>query len=498
LRREFVFGLTQSVPLRIIPCVSDPAVDPSNAPADGSTAGTHPESTKQPLLVGPATADQKNTVRPDLIPVACWKLEDIKFDFDSSFVRADAAPDFASLRTLLKKHQNSPLSVFGHADPVGTDAYNKSLSGRRAISVYGVLTRNADMWEHLWAGNGETWGNPQVLAMLTALSYAPGQDDGLNNNQASDALKRFQSDNGLTPHGYINAATRKKLFLAYMDVLCGKAFVLKKTDFLAQGASADGRGDYQGCGEFNPLLLFSQADLDTYSKPGNEIARNAANASNRRVMIFLFPKGSKVTPDLWPCPKADTKDFSACEKRFWSDGRQRLKNTEKQRTFDVDHNTFACRFYERMCSLKSPCERTHEQWVLRILVAGKTPLEGRKALANEPYTLSGTGSGTDIKGRTDQNGVLRAPVEDDVCTMTLTIAGMKIIVDGGALQAAASGDPAWKERLANLGFGDGDPDAWDDPTYQGALSAFQKLEKLTETGAADSDTTDRIKSIHGS
>jgi hypothetical protein len=481
--------------------VSDPATDQGTNPADpadGSTAGTHPEKQKHPLLVGPATEDQKNTVRPDLVPVACWRLEDIKFDFDSSFVKADAAPDFASLRTLLKKHKEAPLSVFGHADPVGTDGYNKSLSGRRAISVYAILTRDADMWEHLWAGHGETWGSPQLFSMLTALSYAPAQDDGLKNNQASDALKRFQADNGLTPHGYVNVATRKKLFLAYMDVLCGKTFVLKKGDFLAHGASADGRGDYQGCSEFNPLMLFSKADLDNYSKPGNEIQRNAANAQNRRVMIFLFPKGSKVTPDLWPCPKADTSDFSACEKRFWSDGRKRLKNTENQRTFDDDHDTFACRFYERLCSLKSPCEKTHEQWVLRILVAGKSPLEGRKPLANEPFTLSGNGSGSDITGRTDQNGVLRAPVEDDTCTMTLTIAGMKITVEGGALQPTPSGDPAWKERLANLGFGGGDPDSWDDPTYQDALSTFQNTEKLPESGTPDSDTTDRIKSLHGS
>ena len=379
---------------------------------------------------------------------------------------------------------------------MGTDAYNKSLSGRRAISVYAVLTRTTDMWEHLYSSSGENWGSAQMLAMLTGLNYAPDQDDGLTTGAVSESLKSFQSDSGLTPHGYNNAATRKKLYLAYMDKVAGKQLLLTNKDFLAQGASPDGRGDYQGCGEFNPVLLFSQADLDNFAQPENKAQRDAANAPNRRVMILLFPKGAKVTPDLWPCPKAETSDFSACEKRFWSDGRQRLKNTADKRTFEKDRNTFACRFYERF-TVNSPCEKSKEQWVLRILVSGNGTIEGRKPLANEPFTLSGNGSGTDITGSTDLNGVLRAAVDDDECTMTLTIAGMKIIVEGGVLQPV-SGANAWKERLANLGFGSGDPDTWDDQTYSDVLTAFQKREKLTETGTADDDTTKRIKSLHGS
>jgi len=35
----------------------------------------------------------------------------------------------------VKDHPACPLSVFGHADPVGSDDYNKALSGRRAMAV---------------------------------------------------------------------------------------------------------------------------------------------------------------------------------------------------------------------------------------------------------------------------------------------------------------------------------------------------------------------------
>ena len=64
-------------------------------------------------------------------------------------------------------------------------------------------------------------------------------------------------------------ATRAALFRAYMDWICGRDFILDPAkDFLA-GSDPKGKGDYQGCGEFNPLLLFSGRGLET-SKRGHE------------------------------------------------------------------------------------------------------------------------------------------------------------------------------------------------------------------------------------
>jgi hypothetical protein len=48
------------------------------------------------------------------------------------------------------------------------------------------------------------------------------------------------------------------LFKAYMQALCPADFNLTPHDFLAQGADAQGKGDYQGCSSFNPALVFSQ------------------------------------------------------------------------------------------------------------------------------------------------------------------------------------------------------------------------------------------------
>ena len=236
------------------------------------------------------------------------------------------------------------------------------------------------------------------------------------------------------------------------------------------------------------MLIFSKAENKEFSKPENHKQRNAVNAPSRRVMVFLFRRGTKVNPEKWPCPKAETEKVQECRDRFHSDGDKRLENRDKRRTFSQDHDTFACRFYELLAT-GSPCEEIQDNWVLRVLISGSGPLPGRKPLANEPYILTGVGpKRPEIRGKTDPNGVLRAAVEDDTCKMMLTIAGLKITLDGGALQAMDSGDPAVKERLCNLGYGDADVDSWTDDTYEKALKKFQKDHKLSETGTADADT----------
>src|ERR1035441_9549451 len=69
---------------------------------------------------------------------------------------------------LLKAHSNGPLAIFGHADPVGSDIYNKKLSGRRAMAVYGLLTRDLSIWEELYSDTTDC-GPKTVQEALAAL-----------------------------------------------------------------------------------------------------------------------------------------------------------------------------------------------------------------------------------------------------------------------------------------------------------------------------------------
>jgi hypothetical protein len=324
----------------------------------GGLSATHPETeARDSIPVAPAFTNELNTYQLTLIPKACWKVEDMRFAFDSSFVLPEMKEELALLANLISEHSEEregvkmkpPLSVFGHADPVGKDDYNKTLSGRRAIAIYAALIRKTEMWEKLYSQpfGGDNWGSLAVNTMLSHLGYRSGTP--------TTNAKEFQKANGLKDDGIVGPKTREKLFLAYMDSLCGENLKLTPEDFLARGADPKGRGDYQGCSEFNPLLIFSQEEEQKFSRPENKNERNRENAPNRRVMIFLFRPGRKVNPARWPCPAAQ-EGPDGCRKRFWSDSSARLANGPARREFKNTRDTFACRFYHRF-AVNSPCER---------------------------------------------------------------------------------------------------------------------------------------------
>lgn len=314
--------------------------------SEGGISGEHAAAEPFVIRVGPTTTDQFNTARLRLIPIACFRVDDIRFAFDSSFVVSIATSDpndttdnLAELRDLarlVKDHPGSPLSVFGHADPVGNDDYNKLLSGRRAKAIYALLIVNGEpdsavnLWRQISAT--EHWGVDQRQTM--------------------------QEFTGL-PSGTPNST----LFRSYMQKLCPPDLKLTKKDFLGQGADYGGKGDFQGCGEFNPVILFSREKEERF-RQGQEQddkdvieKRNADNAPNRRVMVLMFRKGSRVDPAKWPCPRA-TEGVGGCIKRFFSDGEKRRSThlPATDRKFDATKDTFACRFYQRI-SDESPCDR---------------------------------------------------------------------------------------------------------------------------------------------
>lgn len=66
---------------------------------------------------------------------------DVLFDFDKAELRADAAPSLDKAAELIKSYATAPLSVLGHTDGKGTDAYNDALSLRRAEAVARALQR---------------------------------------------------------------------------------------------------------------------------------------------------------------------------------------------------------------------------------------------------------------------------------------------------------------------------------------------------------------------
>src|SRR5262249_37480295 len=145
--------------------------------------------------------------RMELVSVACWRVDDVRFTFGGSFVLPETAAEFTALAELCARHKDSPLSVFGHADPVGDEAANKAVSGRRAEAVYAALIRDTDRWENLYK-EGADWGEPCLRTILTALDYQPGTEKA----PFQKAVETFQTDSGLPVDGNAGPQTRKKLF----------------------------------------------------------------------------------------------------------------------------------------------------------------------------------------------------------------------------------------------------------------------------------------------
>lgn len=302
----------------------------------GGYAASHPVEPLLPILVAPSTKVERNVIRQELVTVACWRLNDLRFDFDSSFVMPAAASELAALRKVCDAHPDSPLSIFGHSDPTGDEDYNKVLSGRRAEAIYAVLTHDVARWERLYTSQtgGDNWGSKNVKLMLEALGYPK--------------LTAFQKDNALAVDGVPGPKTRAALFARYFQFLF--PVPLAKEAFLGRGLDAGGKADFQGCGEFNPAVVFSAAEEAEFTKA----ERDAENGPNRRVLILFFRPGTVIPGEKWPCPRA-SEDSVGCRRRFWSDAAKRRSCQSERRTFADNDDTFGCRFYHRLAA-HSPCE----------------------------------------------------------------------------------------------------------------------------------------------
>lgn len=536
---------------------------------DGGTVGTHPTQIDFPRAVAPSLKSDEphhNTVKDFLIAVGCAKVPNTHFEFDSSFVSPAAKKGFIKLARLFKdlsvKEKDAegkvvtktpPVSLFGHADPTGDDAYNITLSQRRAKAIYGMLVRDTDLWEKLFStpAGGDNWGKRSIVIMLDTLGFPPARSA---NGQVSDAdlreaVKEFQRSRGSNPDGTpalkddgdAGPKTRKELFRAYMDAVCTDEndvpFVLSKDkDFLGRGADPHKKSDMQACGEFNPQMVFNKFNDERFKNPQNKAERDESNSENRRVLIFLFKPGTQIDPAKWPCPHVDeTPAASApkCKLRFWSDGEKRRsehRDEEKDRTFRKTEDTFGCRFYHGI-AVDSPCEGSPKQWVMRLLLdvprEDQNPPQEPRPFGNRRFVVNvgGTPESPVIRGRTDPEGVLRLPVFDEVTEMTLRLdmadtvlppgitpaedqekdekGFMKFTLKAGDLKKLNEGTEeeqklAVKQRLYNLGYGKTKLEEWDDRTFNRALSAFQRHHNLKDTNGNfhDPPTLAKLKEVY--
>jgi len=412
---------------------------------DAGIFATNPVRATLPVVVAgtqETRAAAHNTIRQELVVVGCANLKETNFAFDSSVVAPRARDGFASLAKLLQRHVDCPMTIFGHSDPKGGFRYNHFLSERRARAIFAVLVRDVTIWEKLFSDReeaiGDVWGPKALQLMLTALgSSAPVMN---------------------------TLAARTVLFAAYMEFLRGEPGAnptfpgLTPNDFLGRG---DQRATLQGCSKFNPQLLFSKTEQTDFDKKKElEESRNAANEPNRRVVIYLFKKGTVIDRALWPCPKA-TEGEARCIARQWSNGedrRSRLFEDHRRRfgrevrpdrrtlvppnpkvagEIGLEETTFGCRFYHGI-ALHSPCERDLKLWGVQLFVDAPTALtpggntkSADKVELKDRRFVAIVGESPDapsIRGRTNDKGIVALPLFDPLVTIRLKIDAFDALV----------------------------------------------------------------------
>lgn len=81
---------------------------------------------------------------------------EVSFDFNSATVKPAFRDTLDKLADLLRKYDRTVVHVVGHTDSVGSDAYNQSLSERRARAVMDYLVSRGVPTERLRSeGRGE-------------------------------------------------------------------------------------------------------------------------------------------------------------------------------------------------------------------------------------------------------------------------------------------------------------------------------------------------------
>ena len=88
-------------------------------------------------------------------------LDDVLFDFDKSNVKPEAAAILDRLVAFMNENKDKRVSLSGHTDNVGTDAYNQRLSERRTASVQDYVVKKGVSSERV---SGQGFGESKPIA----------------------------------------------------------------------------------------------------------------------------------------------------------------------------------------------------------------------------------------------------------------------------------------------------------------------------------------------
>jgi outer membrane protein OmpA-like peptidoglycan-associated protein len=257
----------------------------------------------EPEMTGAAEATvragQTTRVRITLVPAqGVARAFSVSFRFDSAFVEPCMRAALRRAASYGRAHPSQKLLVVGHTDKTGSDAYNQSLSERRARAVFACVSFQeapgaaVAEWTALrQARTGDPvrtltdrWGTREYQQMLQQLGDYPGQIDAIHGPITSEAVRAFRCRKGLPPGTTVDDAVWAALI---HDYLADDPPAVPRAQLLPNCDAT--KLEWLGCGEQDPV--------DNTA---------AAHRPNRRVEL-LFTTAAALparvpVPDTWTLP----------------------------------------------------------------------------------------------------------------------------------------------------------------------------------------------------
>jgi outer membrane protein OmpA-like peptidoglycan-associated protein len=162
---------------------------PIEAVAIAGTGGAEPAGT----AVAGKTLDLQGALKDLHAEVTAQQIKvslaaDLLFDFDKADIKPAAEPQLDKVVTVLKGSPGATVSIEGHADGKGAEAYNQTLSEKRAAAVAQWLAARAGLPSSAIRTKG--WGASKPVAPNTTPAGADNPDGRAQNRRVEIIVNR--------------------------------------------------------------------------------------------------------------------------------------------------------------------------------------------------------------------------------------------------------------------------------------------------------------------
>lgn len=126
----------------------------------GGATGNYMDEQQRAFEAELAEEQRRNDLEIQRLQDESLKIDvssEVSFDFNSASLKPAFLPTLDKVAGILARYPKTTVTVIGHTDNIGSDAYNQALSERRARSVVNYLGDHGVARDRLEAvGRGET------------------------------------------------------------------------------------------------------------------------------------------------------------------------------------------------------------------------------------------------------------------------------------------------------------------------------------------------------